>query len=88
MVGAEQIFLQIWSLLTVGNEIFRVFPTQYFNILALPDNEDEYYQLQFNVTMKIENIFEILGLLIVRKGIWPCPPCHDTSQRLRLVFSC
>jgi hypothetical protein len=45
MVGAEQIFLQIWSLLTVaiGNGIFRVLPTQYFNILVLPNNEDEYY---------------------------------------------
>jgi hypothetical protein len=42
MVGAEQIFLQIWSLLAVGNEIFIVFPTQYFNILVLPNNEDEY----------------------------------------------
>ena len=43
MVGAEQIFLQIWSLLAVGNEICIVFPTQYFNILVLPNNEDEYY---------------------------------------------
>jgi hypothetical protein len=24
------------------NEIFKVFPTQYFNILVLPNNEDEY----------------------------------------------
>jgi hypothetical protein len=40
------------------NGIFRVFPTQYFNILELPNNEDKYYYLQFNVTTKIEKIVE------------------------------
>jgi hypothetical protein len=34
------------------------------------------------VCIYIEKIFEILGLQIVRKGIWPCPSYHDTSQRL------
>jgi hypothetical protein len=51
MVGVEQKFLKIWRLYTVGNGIFRLFPTEYFNILALLNNEDKhcYLQLKFNV---------------------------------------
>jgi hypothetical protein len=59
-----------------------VFPTQYFNILVLPNNEDKYCYLQFNVTRKIEKILEISSLQIVRKGIWQLSPCHNTSHRL------
>ena len=60
----EQTFLKIWNL----------YPTQYFNILVLLNNEDKYCYLQFNVTREIEKILEIWSLQIVRKGIWPCPP--------------
>ena len=42
----------------------------------------KYCYLQFNVTRKIEKFLEIWSLQIVRKGIWPCPPCHDASQCL------
>jgi hypothetical protein len=41
MVGAEQKILKIWILYTVANSIFRVFPTQDFNVLLLPNNEDK-----------------------------------------------
>jgi hypothetical protein len=93
MVGVEQKILKIWILYTVGNSIFRVFPTQDFNVLLLPNNEDKlnnYWSmwqcyLQFNVTRKMEKILEIWSLQIVRKRIWPCTPGHDASERLYLV---
>jgi hypothetical protein len=49
----------------VGNGIFRVFPTQYFNILVLPNNEDKYYYLHFSVTRKMRKFlkFKVSRLL-------------------------
>jgi hypothetical protein len=49
--------------------LLRVFPAQYFNILVLPNNEDKYCYLQFNVTRKL------------RKSVWKFES-PDRSERV------